>query len=1621
MNAIGINKWLMNAASKEFFHLFLCLLTVFGIPSIAFGQTTETKTISLSKLFTSADFKGAPTVTKTVDGFTIILEKASWDNTRNAVKIDSGGAITVNGQQTTATQKGYLFNKIVFDKLGTFNQTLLDSIIPNRGTLTANADNPEEVTWTMDDGDIAIPGYNHSLRLTTKGEPLYLDENAGSMTVSYIETDKTIPYVRLSGSYFEQSILQKSFKQTPTYAIFADPEMKTNITSQFSVDFYFGRAADLTNNTGTTTDAVTGSTVSKLYGRVTIGDKPGDAHVMIRATPYSDSTFTTVYAAYIINIPQIKPLAAFSQNTVTAYLGTEIALPTATITDKRGSDITDRYDIGIAAKATTDSGNPEGTMFNYKDDKHRTIALTAEGSFALHYTFTPKNTTQYAGYEQDVPVTIVKAGGIIPTTVSFAHEEHTIKLTDQKVYLDTAIVRDDHGNDVTSCFKIDMSINSDPNNVCKAIWSSSNSADSWIMQTEGSAEGTVVFNVTARPDNSYGHDFTSVFSGSTTTLTYSSASRYARLIITPDNFTTYINGYIDEDNKPTLHNDYNGQKVQGTYRVKVQSAVEPSAQTYYKTFPSDSTVVDANGVEWVYYNYDNLKYNGAQSNWRLSFGKAVTSADIVFIFHPWDQAHYGDVSAVMHLTVLDKITPTLKFSQDICVANVGKPFDEPTLMITDPNGTDISSHFTLSYSIDLHDGSNATIDPVTGKVNIGDDQSYAIITVVATPATDDDKSKYNSGKATYRLRIWKKDEATWEYDIREGADSYAYNYSDRNGSATVTATDAGQLSFTAAGKMQAGTSIAGVPGLTVAFGNDESRNFDVKKDDKGSFYSTSKEVKFSGDSNIPDDGTFYILRPKVNGFITIKADYLSGNKVILRWDKGNGGYDDDSYTAAADGVDCHTFAFPLFAGNTYYLFNNGNGASNKGLHLYGISYQPAWLMTRYDTEGYKQTKIYIDAYTGHLPKVVSRQTKGVTFTTEFASETDEQKTQKPEYVVVDNAGKIGLNSGIDKNAVGSHPYVNNPGIGVLAAVSSSETKADGTPKAVKYAIIAVKLSGLPVYIVRNGETPAVGEKVTTTPKTNITMTYGGWSNYYIANPVKGTYALDSWKVAKMDSAGTNNRIYEGFPDYTGGGQNAKHENVYRNTGNYMPAAPSTWDVPCRGAYLKFEPMSNGRLNVYILQNGCCQYSGNPDDIEPDVHGTYRAKVKWTPFYLIDETGKPVTFKAENSASANDFDTEDEANYAPGVDTKGIYRVDYEEKIGSQTVQWDFSDMGPEAKSDPALAEQRRAYIIDKWKNHKKGEDEEVINTDDGSHLIISKAYVRYTFDVQAGKTYFLFSNVSKIGLCGFSYVEYDQQSMQTVELSKDGANTMPTYMNAFVSVHVPNNYTKGKWSSLCVPFSMNERQFKQTFGRRARLIAFDDLRNDSVLFTRHFYQFVVAGRPYFIYPDTTLTDGFTVDSVYMGKQAKPDDYFLKAPANSYYIAKGLFATAKLNQGSLVVVGSNGKQDGGGKLYTVGSEPANLSAYHAYVDFTGTTSSTGAKAFFTSYDGKEHGSIGGSGTATSIEGITELSTEGNKKATTSQGDGRVYSLSGQCVGESPEALTRLPKGVYIVNGKKVIVR
>ena len=100
MNAIGIeNKYTDRTQSKS-----PASFSASGSISASKNAYGQTKVIQLNGIFTATDFKGAPTVTKTVDGFTIILDNASWDATHKAVKI-SNGAITINGQQKAQHRK----------------------------------------------------------------------------------------------------------------------------------------------------------------------------------------------------------------------------------------------------------------------------------------------------------------------------------------------------------------------------------------------------------------------------------------------------------------------------------------------------------------------------------------------------------------------------------------------------------------------------------------------------------------------------------------------------------------------------------------------------------------------------------------------------------------------------------------------------------------------------------------------------------------------------------------------------------------------------------------------------------------------------------------------------------------------------------------------------------------------------------------------------------------------------------------------------------------------------------------------------------------------------------------------------------------------------------------------------------------------------------------------------------------------------------------------------------------------------------------------------------------------------------------------------------------------------
>ena len=119
----------------------------------------------------------------------------------------------------------------------------------------------------------------------------------------------------------------------------------------------------------------------------------------------------------------------------------------------------------------------------------------------------------------------------------------------------------------------------------------------------------------------------------------------------------------------------------------------------------------------------------------------------------------------------EKETPKVKLSQDSYTVTVGeKDFVEPTIIITDKNGNNITSGFSRTYNIEggtqLTDEQGNVTKPVTwkdattgttlleryGSVNIGSKTGTVTVKIAFTPIgayTD----KYNSLTASYTITI----------------------------------------------------------------------------------------------------------------------------------------------------------------------------------------------------------------------------------------------------------------------------------------------------------------------------------------------------------------------------------------------------------------------------------------------------------------------------------------------------------------------------------------------------------------------------------------------------------------------------------------------------------------------------------------------------------------------------------------------------------------------------------------------------------------------------------------------------------------------------------------------------
>lgn len=589
------------------------------------------------------------------------------------------------------------------------------------------------------------------------------------------------------------------------------------------------------------------------------------------------------------------------------------------------------------------------------------------------------------------------------------------------------------------------------------------------------------------------------------------------------------------------------------------------------------------------------------------------------------------------------------------------------------------------------------------------------------------------------------------------------------------------------------------------------------------------------------------------------------------------------------------------------------------------------------------------------------------------------------------------------------------------------------------------------YKVEDNKEYKVGQTLYNGDRT-VGVTLGGWTyngGTYYGNADSYT-AKEPWAGHKFEKNADRNGylansrkteedvFHEFFDDKatfsTNGSCAAKSEqlkvegdNTYAATGNYSAptnnesvANETPWLLPCRGSHIKIEPTDAGLISVYVMQEGCVSHDKEDEPIDVTVKKVYVADEK-------GEIVKEVVADTKSKVAAQMWkdDGRARAEYRWG-DPKFAYNEATMKSflnINDFDAQWSFLDNWP----NPGM--QQHVF--------KLGKDED-------GHVLITKGIVRYTFNVLPGKTYYIFSNTAKLGLAGFTFkkgihAEYHKvkpdakhdewrATGEFVDVSKvkdvvleDGKDYSAPTDAANANVTLNRTFYKNRWNAICLPYSINRRQIEEVFGDGTMVVLMKeiDTSNKKVMFIEHANQDIIAGYPYLIFPtkkdDTQKTDHSVINGITtratFGEADSPlfsvgtdgITYSSAEMQSDALVFKGTFINnTTLTEGSYVVTNK-------GVLSRIPKDETEIKPYRSYIYFNRVNASAKAISLQSmNVNGFENDED-------NTTGIENLLFESG--ILTHSAD--VYSIDGQLVRSKALNFNGLPKGVYIVNGKKYV--
>lgn len=571
------------------------------------------------------------------------------------------------------------------------------------------------------------------------------------------------------------------------------------------------------------------------------------------------------------------------------------------------------------------------------------------------------------------------------------------------------------------------------------------------------------------------------------------------------------------------------------------------------------------------------------------------------------------------------------------------------------------------------------------------------------------------------------------------------------------------------------------------------------------------------------------------------------------------------------------------------------------------------------------------------------------------------------------------------------------------------------------ALITVEVDDPAMYRVKGPETGVTYGNHTTmwNQDKTLSVTLGGWMfpndgtpDTKILNPNKKDpeklsnnnkwdtqSSKAKWKLTGFDYYVTCNNNKNARQE---NGSNAMPETTLIGSADFKKYTTEVKDpmfnVPCSGSFLVFNPKTNGKVTAHIFQNGVFDASGETKSYRPQRR-----------VFIMDEAGNFVTSTAHIESTT-------------GKPTGGVYDLT---KYG-----WDLN--GGQAPTETDVANHfdgLESFVMTKdgFKNnvYPSALSTEIMpNNAIANHqgeksahgwCVLADSPVTYTFNVKAGKTYYLYNFGSKIGFYGFSFDEGETKPVEdVVSYAENQANTIKaTEAGHVAKVTINRSMKEGVWTTCVLPFSLNKHQVDAIFGNTysignengTQILYFDHVEGNKVYFVRHAYNTIVAGKPFLIKPSkevTSINTAEVTDYPYVTiENTQPADW---CKDNGYTWASSYSNDMTVQEGDGFI-----SKDGLFKNFV--GESGTLKGFRGYLKRI--NNSTGAKPIMLQVVNSSNVD-GDNGETTGIEDLI-IDADGQLMPA----NGKVYNINGQLVSEDVNTFLSLPSGIYIINGKKYI--